>query len=182
MQIENNTVASLRYTLKNGKGELLDKADAQQPFVYLHGANNVVVGLEKHLAGKTVGDTLTAVVPPKEGYGLRDDRLTQEIPRKMFENMNETMLVAGAQFEAQTDAGREIITIVKVSNDTINIDANHPLADETLHFDIEVLSLRAATAEEISHGHAHAAGNSCTTEHKHKDKDKAKADGVGESK
>jgi len=172
MQIENNKVATLSYHLKNAQGELLDKADAGQPFIYLHGANNIVVGLESRLAGKTMGDSVSAVVPPEEAYGVRDDSLTQEIPRNMFENMDETMLVAGAQFEAQTNAGREIITIVSVSDDTISIDANHPLAGETLHFDIEVLSVREASAEEISHGHVHAAGGSCSStedkqEHKH---------------
>jgi len=166
MQIENNKVASLSYTLKNAQGELLDKADAQQPFVYLHGANNIVVGLENRLAGKTTGDSVLAVVPPEEAYGVRDASLTQEIPRNMFENMDETMLVAGAQFEAQTNAGREIITIVSVSDDVISIDANHPLAGETLHFDIEVLSIRDASAEEMSHGHVHTAGSSCAPENK----------------
>lgn len=177
MQIAANKVASLSYTLKNAQGELLDKADAQHPFVYLHGANNIVVGLENRLAGKTTGDSLLAVVPPEEAYGVRDTSLTQEIPRSMFANMDETMLVAGAQFEAQTNAGREIITIVSVTNDTINIDANHPLAGESLHFDIEVLSVRDASAEEISHGHAHATGSSCASEEKDKHAHEHKHDG-----
>jgi FKBP-type peptidyl-prolyl cis-trans isomerase SlyD len=170
MQIENNKVATLSYSLKNSQGELLDQADEQQPFIYLHGANNVVVGLESRLAGKTTGDSVSAVVPPEEAYGLRDDSLTQEIPRSMFENMDATMLVAGAQFEAQTDAGREIITVVSVSDDMINIDANHPLAGQTLHFEIEVLSIREASAEEISHGHVHATGGSCSSEQAHEHK------------
>lgn len=167
MQIDKNKVATLSYTLKNSKGDLLDTADAAHPFVYLHGANNIVVGLESRLKGKTTGDTLQAIVPPEEGYGLRDDTLTQEIPRHMFEGMEDTMLVAGAQFEAQTNAGIEVITIVKVDGDTISVDANHPLAGEALHFDIEVLAVRDATEEEISHGHAHSTGGSCGTEHKH---------------
>ena len=167
MQIEKNKVVSLRYTLKNSQGELLDQADTARPFVYLHGANNIVVGLENRLAAKKALDTLQAIVPPEEGYGLRNDTLIQEIPRKMFESMDATMLVAGAQFEAQTDAGVEVITIVSVSDETIKIDANHPLAGEILHFDIEILSVREATTDEISHKHVHAAGSSCSSEHKH---------------
>jgi FKBP-type peptidyl-prolyl cis-trans isomerase SlyD len=167
MQIKPNTVASLRYTLKNSQGELLDQADSTHPFIYLHGANNIVAGLESRLVGKQANDILQAIVPPEEGYGLRNDSLTQVIPRSMFENMDDTMLVAGAQFEAQTNAGIEVITIVSVANDTITIDANHPLAGETLHFDIEVLAVRAATAEELAHGHVHATGSSsCNSEHK----------------
>lgn len=167
MQITQNKVATLSYTLKNDKGDLLDQADAAHPFVYLHSANNIVIGLETRLDGKKVGDKLTAIVPPEEGYGLRDDTLTQKIPRSMFEGMDDTMLVAGAQFEAQTNAGIEVITISKVEGDSIFIDANHPLAGETLHFDIEVLDVRDATEEELAHGHAHAGGGSCGTEHKH---------------
>ena len=167
MQIDNNKVASLIYTLKNSKGDLLDQADAAHPFVYLHGANNIVAGLESRLAGKNTSDKLQAIVPAEEGYGLRDESLTQEIPRSMFEGMEDTMLVAGAQFEAQTNAGIEVITIAKVEGDSIFIDANHPLAGEELHFDIEILEVRDATEEELTHGHAHANGGSCTTEHKH---------------
>ena len=156
MQIEKNKVATLSYTLKNKKGDLLDQADAAHPFVYLHGANNIVVGLESRLAGKSKGDQLTAIVPAEEAYGLRDENLTQAIPRKMFEGMDDSMLVAGTQFEAQTNAGIEVITISKVEGDTIYIDANHPLAGEELHFDIEVLDVREATPEELAHGHVHS--------------------------
>ena len=167
MQIGKNKVATLSYTLKNSNGDLLDTADATHPFIYLHGAKNIVAGLETRLSDKSIGDKLQAIVPAEEGYGLRDETLTQDIPRKMFEGMEDTMLVAGAQFEAQTNAGREVITIVKVEDDIISIDANHPLAGEELHFDIEILDVRDATEEEVKHGHAHTGGGSCGTEHKH---------------
>jgi len=170
MHIKANTVASLRYTLKNSKGDLLDQADTAHPFIYLHGANNIVVGLEKELAGKIAKDTLQVIVSPEEGYGVRNDTLTQEIPRKMFKSMDPTMLVVGAQFEAQTNAGIEVITIVAVTDETVSIDANHPLAGESLYFDIEVLSVREASAEEIAHGHVHSAGSSCSSDAKESSK------------
>ena len=158
MQIAPNTVASLAYVLTNTQGETLDQADTQQPFVYMHGAHNIIPGLENALTGKQAGDTLEVTIPPEQAYGLKDDSLMQEVPRSMFAGVEEEQIIPGAEFHAQTNAGMQTIVITAVNGDTITIDGNHPLAGQTLHFDVTVLDVRAATKDEICHGHAHGPG------------------------
>lgn len=164
MQIADNVVASLRYKLTDSQGEILDEATQAEPFVYLHGANNIIPGLENALLGKQTDDQLEVTIPPAEAYGEHDERLTQEVSKEMFSDVDTTQLVPGAQFHAQTNAGQEVITIASVQENTVTIDGNHPLAGETLHFDVTVLDVRAATEEELNHGHAHAHGD-CGHEH-----------------
>ncbi len=158
MQIAANTVVTMTYTLTNDQGDVLDQADASQPFAYLHGANNIIPGLENALAGKQASDSLTVTIAPADAYGERDERMTQQIPREMFGNVPAEQLVVGAQFQAQTNGGVEVITIAAVDANTVTIDANHPLAGVTLTFDVTILEVRAASAEEVAHGHAHGIG------------------------
>lgn len=165
MNISKNTVPSLAYTLKNTEGQLLDQADKDNAFVYLHGHSGIIVGLEKALEGKTTGDSLTLEIPPEEAYGERLESSIQKVPRDMFGNVDAAELYEGAQFQAETNQGMQIVTIQKIGDESITIDGNHPMAGLTLHFDIEVLDIRTATEEEISHGHIHAQGGSCGHEH-----------------
>lgn len=158
MQIAPNTVASLAYVLTDAQGNILDQADAQHPFVYLHGAHNIIPGLENALTGKQAGDELEVTIPPELAYGLKDDNLLQQVPRSMFAGADEEHIVPGAQFHAQTNTGMQTIVITAVNGDTITIDGNHPLAGETLNFKVKVLEVRAATKDELSHGHAHGPG------------------------
>ena len=158
MQIAPNTVVTMTYTLTNAEGQVLDQADASHPFVYMQGAHNIIPGLEQALAGKQAGDTAVVTVQPEDAYGEYNEQLTQQVPRQMFGNVPEDQLVVGAQFQAQTNGGVEIITIADVDGDMITIDANHPLAGETLTFDVRILDVRAATPEEIEHDHAHGPG------------------------
>ena len=158
MQIAPNTVVTMTYTLTNAEGQVLDQADASHPFVYMQGAHNIIPGLEQALAGKQAGDTAVVTVQPEDAYGEYNEQLTQQVPRQMFGNVPEDQLVVGAQFQAQTNGGVEIITIADVDGDMITIDATHPLAGETLTFDVKILDVRAATPEEIEHGHAHGPG------------------------
>lgn len=164
MNITKHAVVSLGYTLTNDKGDILDQADAEHPFVYLHGANNIIPGLEHALADKTTGFSDNVTIAPELAYGLRDDNLTQQIPKEMFGEVDPAQLKPGARFHAQTDVGIETITIKAVDDTHVTIDANHPLAGETLHFDVTVLEIREATEEEIAHGHVHA-GGSCGHDH-----------------
>lgn len=164
MIITKNTVPTLSYTLKDPEGNIIDQASNDEPFAYLHGANNIIIGLENALEGKTIGDQLDVTIPPEEAYGVRNDALMQEIPRQMFGDVDEKQLVAGAQFHAQTDNGFETITIASVNADTVVIDANPALAGVTLNFVVEVLDVRAATDEEVAHGHVHMAGG-CGHDH-----------------
>ena len=167
MKIEANKVASLTYTLKNDDGDLLDQADAQSPFLYLHGAGGIIKGLETALADKKVNDSFNLIVAPEDAYGERDEKLTESVPRDMFEGISDENMVAGAQFHAQTAQGTQVITIASVEGDTVHIDANHPLAGETLHFEVAVLDIRDATEEEIAHGHPHAPGGCGSHGHDH---------------
>jgi len=164
MIITKNTIPTLSYTLKDPEGTIIDQANKDEPFAYLHGANNIIVGLEKALEGKAVGDTLDVTIPPEEAYGIRNDVLIQEIPRSMFGNIDDEQLVAGAQFHAQTDNGFETVTITSVDGEAVVIDANPPLAGVTLNFVVEVLDVCAATDEEVAHGHVHTAGD-CGHDH-----------------
>ncbi len=164
MNITTNKIASLAYTLKNDDGEILDKADENNPFLYMHGTGGIIKGLENALNEKSVNDSFSLIFAPDEAYGERDEKLTESVPRTMFEGIPDEEMVAGAQFHAQTEQGTQVIVIADVDGDTVKIDANHPLAGQTLHFDVAVLDIRDATEEEIAHGHPHTPGG-CGHDH-----------------
>jgi FKBP-type peptidyl-prolyl cis-trans isomerase SlyD len=150
-------VVTLHYTLKNGAGEELDSSVGSEPLTYLHGNGQIVPGLEKALTGKRVGDKANVVVPPADGYGERSGKGPQRVPRAAFSGIDE--IEVGMAFDTEGDDGRsQTVWIVAVDKDAVMIDLNHPLAGETLHFDVEVLAVRKATAEELSHGHVHGPG------------------------
>lgn len=156
--IKKGKVVSLSYLLKNSKGEELDRADKADPFTYLHGASQIVPGLENALEKLKEGDKKQVTVSPKEGYGEVDPNLRLSIERSVFPA--EMPLKPGIQFEASLgeDGGEAVFTIQAVEGDRVVVDGNHPLAGETLHFDVEVVSVRDATKEELSHGHVHGEG------------------------
>ena len=156
MKINVNTVASFHYTLKNDEGEVLDSSSGREPLSYLHGAHNIVVGLEKEMLDKSVGDAFSVTVKPAEGYGEFDANLVQELPKTMFTGVDN--IEPGMEFQAQTEHGQQIIAVVKVEGDTITVDGNHPLAGKNLHFDVEVTDVREASQEELDHGHVHGPG------------------------
>lgn len=153
MQIEKHAVVTLAYTLKDANDRIIDQSD-DGSFCYLHGASNIIPGLENALTGKAAGDELTVSVPPEEGYGVHDAGKTQAVPREMFPVEEE--IVAGMQFHAQGPDGHQlVVTVVKVEEDRVTVDGNHPLAGVQLNFDVKVLEVREATGEEITHGHVH---------------------------
>ncbi|HLR17459.1 MAG TPA: peptidylprolyl isomerase [Alcanivoracaceae bacterium] len=142
MQIADNTAVSIHYTLTNDAGETLDSSQGQEPLSYVHGNGQIIPGLEAALAGKSAGDTLQATIPAEEAYGPRHDELIQAVPREAFEGVDE--ILPGMQFQAQTEQGPQLVTVAAVTEDTVTVDANHPLAGETLHFDVEVVEVSAA--------------------------------------
>lgn len=156
MQIADKTVVSIHYTLTNALGETIDSSVGQDPLVYLQGAQNIIPGLENALTGKTVGDALQVTVEPAEGYGEIRDELIQEVDRSAFQGVDD--IDVGMQFMAQTPWGEQPVTVVKVEGGQITLDGNHQLAGETLNFDVEVVEVREATAEEVEHGHVHGPG------------------------
>lgn len=156
MQIAKNTVVSLDYSLTNDQGQELDKS-SNGDFAYLHGASNIIPGLEEALAGKSSGDELSVSIPPEQAYGERNDALVQDVSRDMFPASEQVEV--GKQFHAQSPDGHPvIITVVNVDGDNVKIDGNHPLAGETLNFQVKVVDVREASEEEIAHGHAHGPG------------------------
>ena len=156
MQIATNTVVTIDYTLRDDDQSVLDTSEGQEPLSYIHGIGNLIPGLEKALAGKAEGDRLQVTVPPDEAYGERDEALLQAIPRERFERADEIQV--GMQFHTQTEEGMQVVTVVDVDGDNITIDGNHPLAGKTLHFDVAVVGVREASADEVSLGHAHGPG------------------------
>lgn len=155
MLIENRKVVTLEYTLTDETGEVLDTSKGSDPLVYLHGAGNIVPGLEVALMGKDEGESLKVTVAPPEGYGERDEELIETVPKDRFDDEE---LEVGMQFQATGPEGPVMLTVLKVQNDTVTLDANHPLAGKTLSFDVTVLAVRDATLEELTHGHVHGAG------------------------
>lgn len=153
MLIAENCVVSIYYELTNDAGEVLDASAEGEPLTYLHGAHNIIPGLESQLAGKTAGDRLDVTVQPEDGYGAHSPNLVQEVPRSAFPEPD--TLEVGMRFNAQSDSGMMSVVISAVDTDTVTVDANHPLAGQVLHFAVTIDDVRSATAEELAHGHVH---------------------------
>ena len=153
LQITANAVVSINYTLTDLKGEVLDTSDGKEPLAYLHGRGHLIPGLEKELEGKETGAKINVTIPPEEAYGIRNEDLVRKVSRSAFKEFQD--LKTGMQFHSKTENGFEVYTITKIEGEEVTIDGNHPLANETLTFDVEVTGVREATEEELSHGHVH---------------------------
>lgn len=149
-----NQVVSIHYTLTNDAGEVIDSSREGTPLQYLHGHSNIIPGLESALEGLGVGDTLQVTVAPADGYGERDEEQVFAVPRSElppgFEAPEGEMVRAQAE-----DGSVQYLVVLENRDDEVLFDGNHPLAGETLHFDVEVIELRPATREEQAHGHVH---------------------------
>jgi FKBP-type peptidyl-prolyl cis-trans isomerase SlyD len=156
MQISKNAAVSIHYTLKNDQGEIIDSSAESDPLVYLHGQGGIITGLENALGGKNIGDKFSVRLEPADAYGELSEDMIQVIHRDMFDGIDS--LEVGMQFHAAVNSGSGIVTIVKIDGDDITIDGNHPMAGQALNFDVEVVDVREATQEELSHGHVHGSG------------------------
>ncbi len=157
MKIADHTVVTIDYELTDDDGNVLDRSDGGD-FAYLHGANNIIAGLENALTGKTSGDRLSVSVMPEEGYGERDEARLQAVPRDMFPA--DTDIEVGMQFHAEGPEGQVlVVTVAAIDGDQVTVDGNHPLAGVSLNFEVNVLDVRGATDEEIDHGHVHRPGD-----------------------
>ncbi|MGY3039326.1 FKBP-type peptidyl-prolyl cis-trans isomerase SlyD [Rhodanobacter sp. TND4EL1] len=156
MQIAPNSVAAFHYTLTDDEGQVIDSSTGRDPLTYLHGKGQIVPGLEKQMEGRAVGDKFNVDVAPEEGYGVHQPELMQQVPREAFQGVED--IQPGMQFQGNGPEGQINVTVSKVENGIVFVDANHPLAGKTLHFAIEVADVRDATAEELEHGHVHGAG------------------------
>jgi FKBP-type peptidyl-prolyl cis-trans isomerase SlyD len=154
MQIDTSAVVTIEYTLKDGEGKVMETSRGKEPLTYLHGLGNLVPGLEKALAGKSAGDQIDVTLTPEEGYGRRDPQLVRNMP---IRKLGKTPRV-GERTRAQFEDGYRSALVTAVRGDYATVDGNHPLADLTLHFEVEVKTVREATTEELEHGHVHGQG------------------------
>lgn len=157
MSIEQHKVVSIHYQVTDDDSdELLDSSENAEPMTYLHGARNLIPGLEQALEGKQVGDELEVTVAPADAYGERSEDRVQQVPRTAFANVER--VEPGVTVTAETESGPINLVIVEVGDDTVTVDANHPLAGRSLRFAVRVEAVRDASDEEVSHGHVHGPG------------------------
>ncbi|MCE9793158.1 peptidylprolyl isomerase [Shewanella indica] len=156
MQITQHSAVTIHYRLTDAKGQLIESSFEADPMVYLHGMENLIPGLEKALEGKSEGDTLEVTIDAEEAYGPYHDGLRQEVPLEAFGDIQD--IVPGMRFIAETEMGQRPVQVTEVLDNSVIVDGNHPLAGQSLTFNVEVMDVREATAEEIAHGHIHAHG------------------------
>lgn len=156
MKIEHGKVAIIHYSLKNEAGDTIDSTQDQDPMGYLHGHNNLMPGLEAALEGKGQGDKFSVNLAPEDAFGPHNKEQIQEVPKEQFADLKD--LTPGMHLQVKGPQGTEIVTVVTITDDTVTVDFNHPLAGQTLLFEIEVMDVREATEEEVQHGHVHGHG------------------------
>jgi FKBP-type peptidyl-prolyl cis-trans isomerase SlyD len=156
VKIEVEKVVGMHYTLTNANNEELDSSAGKDPLYYMHGFGNIIPGLEEALLGKEKGDKISVSIPPEKGYGVRNDKNMLQVKKDQFEGVDD--IKVGMEVQTQGQQGMQLFVVTKVFGDTVILDGNHPLSDETLNFDVEVLEVRDASAEELEHGHVHGPG------------------------
>ena len=158
LKVQDGQVVSMEYTLKVD-GVVTDASNAGDPLVYVHGAGNIIPGLEREMSGMAVGDSKEVIVSAEEGYGKEDESAFMDVPRDQFPD--EIPMKVGTGLQVQNQAGQPMFArIDKVDEQTVRLDFNHPLAGKELHFSVKVVALREASAEEVAHGHVHGPGHS----------------------
>jgi len=155
MKIEKDRVVRFHYTVAEQGQEPVESSQGRDPLAILYGHGNIIPGLEKAMDGREAGETFSVDVPAAEAYGEKREGLTQRVPKKHF---GEQRLQPGMQVVLNTNFGPRAVTIEKVGMSVVDVDLNHPMAGKDLHFDIDVVEVREATAEELEHGHVHGDG------------------------
>lgn len=158
MTIQLKSVVAIHYTLSDASGTQLESTTGGEPMVYLHGAGNIIRGLELALVGKKAGDKITAQIPPADGYGEFIAEMVQTVPRSVFADQQ---VEVGMRFNTETERGPLAFVIKQVDEDQVIVDGNHPLAGQTLHFDVSIEAVREATEQELIHGHVHNGDSKC---------------------
>lgn len=155
LKVADGLVVGMDYTLKDDDGELIDSSQGQQPLAFLQGLGQIIPGLEQELYGMGIGDSKQVVVQPTEGYGEVDPDAYQKVKMDMFPDDMTLKEGMGLQLR-DMNTGRPLQAfIAEIRDDGVLLDFNHPLAGETLHFDVSIAYLREATDEEKEHGHVH---------------------------
>lgn len=150
MNITADKVATFHFKLSNAKNEVLDSSHEAEPLPYLHGHNNIMPGLEKAMEGKAVGDQFSVTLHPDDGFGRRDPGLEQTIARSVF---GDAELEVGMHYQVEDDEGNlQLVLITDINDKEVAVDGNHPYAGHTLTFDVEIITIRDASAEELEQG------------------------------
>lgn len=156
MKITQDTVVAMHYVLKSDNGEIIDQSNEESgPIAILQGHGNIILGLEEALNGKSKGESFSTVIEPEKGYGEYMDDMVHVVPLSGFKGEGDEQLQVGMQVQVETNQGPAVAFVKNIENEDVTLDLNHPLAGETLHFDIDVVDVRQAEEDEISHGHAH---------------------------
>lgn len=157
MTIAQHKVVTIHYKVSDLENdEVIDSSENGEPMTYLHGARNIIPGLEQALEGKTEGDELEVTIPPAEAYGERTDDRVQQVPMEAFQGMEK--VEPGMAVTAQTEQGQINLVVAAVEGDMVTVDANHPLAGKSLKFNVTIAEVRDASEEELAHGHVHGPG------------------------
>jgi len=156
MTIVKDKVVLFSYQLREAGGKKLESSEAEAPMAYLHGYNNILPSLEQELDGLSKADCKSIVLTPDKAYGNRRDQLVQKAPIKHLSSKHKRLL-PGTIVKLNTEKGPVDASVIKAGKFMVELDLNHPFAGKTLEFDIEIIDIRDATEEEISHGHAHEA-------------------------
>lgn len=149
--ITRDTVVAMNYTLTDTAGNILD-ASQGEPMEYMQGHQNIIPGLESALEGLKAGDRKQVTIQPDDAYGKHNPELIFALPLEQFGGQAPQ---TGMVVQLQSPEGAMMATVVKIENNEVTLDANHPLAGQVLNFDVEIVSLRSASTEELSHGHPH---------------------------
>ena len=143
----NRRILTFHYTLKDERGRLIDTSQGNKPMPFIEGAGQIIDGLEEHLLQMTAGEKRAVVVPPERGYGPREDELVQKVPK---DRLPVAELKVGDQFQTGPDRHAPVVTVMAIEGDDVLLDANHPLAGQSLFFDVELISTRIATSDEVA--------------------------------
>ncbi|MFT4525643.1 MAG: FKBP-type peptidyl-prolyl cis-trans isomerase SlyD [Bacteroidia bacterium] len=158
MTITENKVVLMHYTLKNDDGDVMDSSVGNDPMAFIQGIGNLIPGLEKQLEGKAAGEKINATVAPEDGYGERTEDQLAKVPLDNFQSEGDEKLEVGMQVQVESNQGETVALVTEIEGTEVTLDLNHPLAGETLHFEVEIMDVREATPDELSHGHAHGPG------------------------
>ena len=162
MQIDDFKAVILDYITRNQDGEIIDSSASDGYLTYIHGTESLIPALEEVLAGRQQGEKLQVTIPCADAYGERDESLVEAVPRANFEGVDDISI--GMQFQTEMEPGVPFfVTVTAVDDQSVTVDGNHPMAGLDLNFDLEILEVREASADEIEHGHVHHDGAPCRT-------------------
>jgi FKBP-type peptidyl-prolyl cis-trans isomerase SlyD len=155
MTVKKDAVVEMHYTLKNDAGDVIDSSQGKEPMPFIQGHGNIIPGLESALEGMKIGESCDISVKPEEGYGAYHDEGVQDIPMDALQGIDN--LEVGMELQSQDEQGNPFIVHIKsINEDSVTVDANHPLAGQILHFSVSIENVREATKDELDHGHVHS--------------------------